>query len=162
MRRLRVTLVVLSACGGDPAPPPSAPFTVDVAPAAPITSGPLAQSPPPNPTPPEREAAPTTSAEPVPTRVPSPGSGQPFDRGAAASALAAAQIQWCHVPGGPSGPGHVTVEWDPSGHVSSATIDQGPYGGTAVGRCLARVYSTATIPPFAGAPVRVAKSFVLQ
>jgi hypothetical protein len=164
MRRLGVTLIVLSACGGRPAPPPSAPVTVEVAPAAPITSGPLAHSPPPDPTPPSREAAPppedgpTTVLEPMPSGA----GGQPFDRGAAASALGAAQIQRCLVPGGPTGHGHVTIVWDPSGGVSSATIDQGPFVGTVIGACLEHVYSTLTVRPFAGAPVRVGKSFLLQ
>jgi hypothetical protein len=160
MRRLGVTLIMLSACGGHPAPPASAPITVDVAPAAPITSGPLAQLPPPTTTPPAAEVVPF--AKPIPTRLPPPGGAPPFDRGAAALALGAAQTQPCHVPGGPTGPGHVTIVWDPSGRVSSATIDQGPLVGTVIGACLEHVYGTATVPPFAGAPVRVAKSFVLQ
>jgi hypothetical protein len=156
----RLALVVLLACGGEHATPPSAPIAVDVAPAAPITSGPLAQSPPPNPARSEREVPLPPPAEETTTLVPLPSNGtQPFDRGAAANALAGAPIQRCSVPGGPTGHGHVTVLWDQNGTVASVTVDQGPFPGTAVGGCLAKVYST---PPFAGTPVRVGKSFVLN
>lgn len=161
-------MVVAVACGNDHGPPPNAPVAVDIAPARPITSGPLAQSPPPNPERPESKVAAADAAEgepsePAPSPMPPPpgGATKSFDRGAAAAALTSAQISRCSVPGGPTGHGHVTVVWDPSGRVASVTVDQGPFPGTAVGGCLARVYSTATVPPFAGAPVRVGKSFTL-
>ena len=50
----------------------------------------------------------------------------------------------------------------PGGRVASATVDQGPFPGTAVGGCIAKVYSTITVPPYSGPPVRVGKSFKLD
>ncbi|MDF2695756.1 MAG: virulence associated protein [Labilithrix sp.] len=90
------------------------------------------------------------------------GSTAPFDRGAAAAALGAVNVQSCKKADGPTGSGHVTVTFAPDGSVRSADIDGGPFPGTAVGGCIAGKYRGAHVPPFGGANVRVGKSFTLN
>ncbi len=84
----------------------------------------------------------------------------PFNKGAAKEALnaAASQASGCR-QGGPPGTGKIQVTFGTSGKVSSATIVEGPLGGTAAGKCALRHFRTAKVPAFAGAPVTVAKSF---
>ncbi len=84
-----------------------------------------------------------------------------FDRGAAASSLASISIAGCKKPDGPTGSGHVTVTFDPSGSVQSAILDGGDYPGTPVGGCIAGKYRGAHVPAFTGSPVKVGKSFTL-
>lgn len=141
---------------------------MDVTPVAPITSGPLAESPAPNPrVAPEDRIITVDLAEAVPFEDAGPAtssSGPPvnaFDTGLAKALLMAAPIQRCAAPGGPTGFGHVVVVWDSSGRVVSATLDP-PFAGTAVGACITRVYSTATVPPFIGATASVSKFFTLK
>ncbi len=98
--------------------------------------------------------------------APSGGGGgastAPFDRGAAAAALGAVNVQSCKKPDGPTGSGHVTVTFAPDGSVQSAVIDGGPFPGTPVGGCIAGKYRGARVPAFGGAPVRVGKSFTVN
>jgi hypothetical protein len=105
-----------------------------------------------------RAAAGQTAA---PAAAPAPASGAPFDRGAAAAALAAVNPAACKKPDGPTGSGHVTVTFEPSGSVSSAVVDSGPYPGTPVGGCIAGKYRGARVPAFGGSSVKVGKSFTL-
>ncbi|MBX3215382.1 MAG: zinc-ribbon domain-containing protein [Labilithrix sp.] len=98
--------------------------------------------------------------------APSGGGGSsstaPFDRGAAAAALGAVNVQSCKKSDGPTGSGHVMVTFAPDGSVQSAVIDGGPYPGTTVGGCIAGKYRGARVPAFGGAPVRVGKSFTVN
>jgi hypothetical protein len=106
---------------------------------------------------------PPVAAEPVhmsPFVAPPPPLGA-FDRAQAAAALAAVDVSDCRLPYGPTGSGHVSVVFDPDGTVSSATVDQPPFVGTAAGGCVARKFRGATLPAFIGNPVRVGKSFVI-
>ena len=122
---------------------------------------------------------PTAVTSPVPTFVPSPivtspmptllpptpptmANGPPFDRGAAAAGLGSVNVQACAQPGGPTGSGHVTVTFVPDGSVSAAVVDAGPFPGTSVGACIALKFKGVHVPPYAGPPVRVGKSFVIQ
>lgn len=127
------------------------------------------QDPPPNPEPyhapaadPPPDAPPSSSNAPPTPTAPAAGGNSPFDKGAAAAGLSRANVQRCSAPGGPTGMGHVTVTFVPTGTVGAAVVDQGPFPGTAVGGCIARVFGTITVPPFSGPPVRVGKSFVLR
>jgi hypothetical protein len=52
----------------------------------------------------------------------------------------------------------VSVTFAPSGRVTTATVDGGPFAGTAVGSCIARALRGATVGPFDGAPVTVHSS----
>lgn len=158
-------LLVLAACQGSQAsaPPPPPPVTVDVTPAV---SAPAEVQPTPNAQPyVERERpAPVSSGTglaPSQSSKPYTAPTQPIDRAAAARALAAVPIQACVIPNGPSGPGHVTVTFEPTGNVSSAAVDAPPYAGTVAGQCLAMVYGGAWVKPFAGAPVKIGMIFSL-
>lgn len=83
----------------------------------------------------------------------------PFDRGAAASSLGAVSYRACELHQGVDGPGHVTVMFTNDGSVSSVEVDQGGNMKTPRGTCIADAFRAAKVPPFAGAPVRVGKSF---
>jgi hypothetical protein len=87
-----------------------------------------------------------------------------FDRSAAVTALsaAAASAKACKQPGGPTGSGRVKVNYAPSGRVSTASVDNPPFAGTAVGACVAAAFRRASVPAFDGASVSVAKSFSIE
>lgn len=167
-------LALLMACTSPPSPPtaPMTPTDVAVTPAAsssatnpvgtgdePVTPAPVRTDRPPS-EPMTTFTVPTPSAS-ASAAPPFPG-GPVFDRGAAARALGTVNVQSCAQPGQPTGAGHVTVTFDPSGGVSAASVDGGPFPGTPVGGCIANKFRGASIPPFAGPPVRVGKSFSIQ
>jgi len=83
-----------------------------------------------------------------------------FDKAAAKSALnaAAAQAAGCGQGGAP-GKGKIQVTFATSGKVSNAQLVEGPFGGTAAGKCALRHFKAAKVPAFSGAAVTVAKSF---
>jgi hypothetical protein len=85
----------------------------------------------------------------------------PFDRGAAAAALGAVNLAPCRSEPGAEGTGHVTVTFSNDGSVAVAQVDQGTNLDTPRGACIARIYRKVTVPRFAGAPVRVGKSFTI-
>jgi len=105
-----------------------------------------------------RAAAGQTAA---PAAAPAPASGAPFDRGAAAASLGSINVASCKKPDGPTGSGHVNVTFEPSGAVSSAVVDGGPFPGTPVGGCIAGKFRGARVPAFGGSSVKVGKSFTL-
>jgi hypothetical protein len=107
----------------------------------------------------EQELVPIDDGPFVP--LPPPGGPGPFDRGAAASALASINVRHCEVSG-QSGTGHVTVTFAPSGLVSDVVVDDSDFRGTPAGRCVQTAFFGARVPPFSGASVRVGKSFTLQ
>lgn len=137
-------------------PGPKAPGT----PEAPATA---TAAPPPAPTKPltleeqMRKTAPTTA----PTTTAATDQGGSFDRAAASGSLNAVSIVGCKKPDGPTGAGHVTVTFGPSGMVTTAVVDGGDFPGTPVGGCIAGKYRSAHVPPFSGSPVKVGKSFNL-
>ncbi len=85
-----------------------------------------------------------------------------FSRAHAAQALASIKLQGCKRPEGMVGTGHVTITFLPSGKVSQAKVDGGPFAQSAVGKCVTDAYAKATIPPFAGPPVKVGKTFYVD
>jgi hypothetical protein len=87
-----------------------------------------------------------------------PSSGGSFDRAAAANALARVSVAHCAVSG-QVGSGHVTVTFSPTGRVSDVVVDDPAFSGTPGGRCVQTSFFNAVAPAFAGAPVRVGKSF---
>lgn len=105
----------------------------------------------------KKAGQPTTA----PTKPAETGGGGSFDRAAAGISLGGINIAGCKKPDGPTGSGHVTVTFDPSGSVQSAIIDGGPFPGTPVGGCIAGKYRGAHVPAFSGSPVKVGKSFTL-
>ena len=92
-----------------------------------------------------------------------PAAGADFDKGAAVAALsaAAASAASCKKPDGPTGGGKASVTFAPSGRATNSTVS-GAFAGTEVGGCVARVFRSAKVPPFAGDPVTVSKSFSIQ
>lgn len=129
-------------------------------PAAPAETVAAAPSGPPKPLSLEEELR-KKAGTPPPVKTAEPAGAGNFDRGAAASALASVSIAGCKKPDGPTGSGHVTVTFDPSGSVQSAIIDGGDFPGTPVGGCIAGKYRGAHVPAFTGSPVKVGKSFTL-
>jgi predicted Zn finger-like uncharacterized protein len=99
---------------------------------------------------------------PAPAGNDNSGSSAQFDRGAAAAALGAVNVQSCKKPDGPTGSGHVSITFAPNGSVSNVVADQPPYQGTAVGGCVAAKFRTARVPAFGGGAQRVGKSFSLN
>jgi hypothetical protein len=98
------------------------------------------------------------SAEPA-----SAGGGGGFNKEAAVAALsvAASQATVCKRPEGPWGSGRAVVTFASSGRVTTANVTGEPFGGTAVGGCVASVFRRAKIPGFSGDPVTVSKSFTI-
>lgn len=84
-----------------------------------------------------------------------------FDRDAAMSALKSVNLARCKKPKGPSGDGHVIVTFAPAGSAQEAVVDQAPFAGTKVGKCIASEYRKAKVPAFDGAAISVGKKFQL-
>lgn len=112
---------------------------------------------------------PAKTADPPPAAktadpAPAAGSGREFDRSAAMSALSAAAgaARGCKKPDGPTGSGRVKIIFAPSGNVTSATVEGGPFAGTSVGGCVASAFRGAHVPPFDGSAVAVSKSFSIN
>lgn len=84
-----------------------------------------------------------------------------FDPAATKAPLAeaATQAQACKQSGGPTGKVTVVVTFDPNGKVSSATITEAPFAGTATGSCISSALKRASIAPFSGLPGTVSKTF---
>jgi hypothetical protein len=95
---------------------------------------------------------------------PSTAASSPFDRGAAAGVLGgiADGVSSCKKPGGPTGDGHVSITFSPSGGVVSAIVDQPPFAGTAVGGCVAGKFRGAHVPAFAGGNLTIGKRFSIN
>jgi len=74
-------------------------------------------------------------------------------------AQAANEAQACKQSGGPTGKVAVVVTFDPSGKVSSATITDAPFAGTATASCIAATFKRASIAAFSGLPGTVSKTF---
>lgn len=87
----------------------------------------------------------------------------PFDTSAAKAALQAASSSAasCKQDDGPTGSGKVQVTFAPTGRATSANVIEGPFGGTSVGGCVAKLFRAAKVPAFSGDPVTVSKSFTI-
>jgi hypothetical protein len=85
-----------------------------------------------------------------------------FDRDAASTALKSVNIARCKKPKGPTGDGHVIVTFAPRGSASDVVVDQAPFAGTKVGKCIAGEYRKVKVPPFTGAAVSVGKKFKIE
>jgi hypothetical protein len=85
-----------------------------------------------------------------------------FDRDAASSALKSVNLARCKKPKGPTGDGHVIVTFAPAGRASEAVVDQAPFAGTKVGKCIATEYKKVKVPPFNGTAVSVGKKFKIE
>jgi predicted Zn finger-like uncharacterized protein len=109
------------------------------------------------------ETKPPEKKETKPAEPASGGGSGGFNKDAAVAALsvAASQATVCKRPEGPWGSGRAVVTFASSGRVTTANVTGDPFGGTAVGGCVASVFRRAKIPPFSGDPVTVSKSFTI-
>jgi len=109
-----------------------------------------ATTPPPTANPPPAVAAPPLAAR----------ARGDFNTQAAREALedAAGRASKCRNMDSPSGTARVAVTFAPSGQVTTAVIESGPFVGTAAGSCVASKFRSARVPPFSGDAVLVRKS----
>jgi hypothetical protein len=86
-----------------------------------------------------------------------------FSRDAARSAVfgAANRASGCRTKKGPKGRGRATVTIAPSGRVTGVSVS-GPFSGTKSGRCIASVFRSVRVAPFAGSSVTLGKSFTVR
>jgi predicted Zn finger-like uncharacterized protein len=127
---------------------------------APATSAPKAETPPKAEAPtPEPEPA-GTAAE-VASAMAAVKSDTEFDRAAARAALEEAgdRASSCRNVDAPAGAARVAVTFAPSGKVTSAVIESGPFVGTAAGGCVVSKFRNLHVPPFTSdEPVTVHKT----
>jgi predicted Zn finger-like uncharacterized protein len=110
-----------------------------------------------------KSAAPAVREAPAaPKAAPPPESDQPFNMGEAKARLGAAAdaAQSCK-KGDVTGTGHVVITFAPSGGVQSVALDP-PFEGTPAGTCVAAHFRGVHVPPFAGSPFKVRKSFTIN
>jgi ferric-dicitrate binding protein FerR (iron transport regulator) len=99
-------------------------------------------------------------AELVPIEGGNFNSPPPFDRGAAAGALARISVAHC-AASGQVGTGHVVVTFNSSGRVSEVIVDDPTFAGTPAGRCVTAAFFRASVPPFDATSARVGKTFTI-
>lgn len=135
------------------APPPRAPAKNAIAPAV-APAAPAA--------PPEAPAAEATGpAAEAASAMAAVSNEHEFNKSAARSALedAADHAASCRNIDTPAGAARVAVTFAPSGKVTSAVIESGPFVGTASGGCVASKFRNLHIPPFTSDdPVTVHKT----
>ena len=88
----------------------------------------------------------------------------PFDRGAAANALAQASsvAAACRKAGDPSGVANATITFAPSGKVTAALLSGPPFAGTPTGSCIAAALRRVRVPAFEGDRITVAKAIAVR
>lgn len=88
----------------------------------------------------------------------------PFDRAAAAAALNGVDVASCAAADGhgPRGDGHVSITFANTGRVRRARVDQPPFAGTPVGKCVETAFGRMSVPPYAGADVTIGNKFSIK
>jgi len=174
-------IVMLS--GKDEVPPPA---PISALPPGPAATPTPASTPATAPSPAQKGAETATGSDPIatapdPGATPGAGFAELFAAGArkaeskgatiaattrfdaaattAPLAQAAREAQACKQSGGPSGKVTVVVTFDPNGKVSSASITDPPFAGTATATCISSALKRAVIAPFGGLPGTVSKTF---
>jgi hypothetical protein len=171
--------------GRGKAPAPAAPVSTRAVPLAPKTPASVAAlsaaAPPdvtktPNPTntianpapAPAGSAAPqgimaAASADAAKATPPKPAL-EPFNAKAARTNLsvAVARAQRCRDQTAPAGSVSAVVTFVPSGRVADVTVITPAYAGTHTGKCIISKLKTAQVPPFAGEPETMKKTFTLR
>lgn len=174
---------VFALSSKDPPPPPPAPIAALPATPAPTTSpsptphteaaaqpgSETASGSDPIMAPPDRGATPgagfaelfAAGARKAESKGASVGPNERFDAAATKAPLAkaATEAQACKQSGGPTGKVTVVVTFEPSGKVSSATITDAPFAGSATATCISQTFKRAAIAPFSGLPGTVSKAF---
>ncbi len=110
---------------------------------------------------------PPRSEEPAPEAAAAPApvvASGPFDRSAAAAALAEATraASACRKDGDPSGVANTTITFAPSGRVTAALLSGPPFAGTPTGSCIAAALRRMRVPAFEGERITVAKTIVVR
>ena len=80
----------------------------------------------------------------------------------AALQAAAAAAAGCGAPDGPRGHGRIAVTLSPSGRATRAIVESGLFAGTPVGSCVARHFSSVSVPGYAGDFLTVRRSFQVR
>ena len=101
--------------------------------------------------PPQRETSSLAAALSAPVEINRPAT-------AVAIAMAGRRAAGCAASSDAHARMPVSVTFAPSGRVTVATVDGGPFLGTSVGSCIARTLRTAAVTPFDGPPVTVHSS----
>lgn len=87
-----------------------------------------------------------------------PPANVPFDRPAAAKALAAVDVAACYEkPPILDAQLHVDLTIMPNGRVTEASADA-PYANTEAGNCAAERFKTVRVAPFVGPPIRMGRT----
>jgi len=149
-----------------PKSPLSAAPAMPVAPPANVTnsassSGTTAPAPSASATPPSTEAGVPADA----TKATAPKSAlEPFNAKAARTNLsvAVARAQRCRDQTAPAGSVSAVVTFVASGRVADVTVITPAYAGTHTGKCIISKLKTAQVPPFAGEPETMKKTFTLR
>lgn len=99
-----------------------------------------------------------------PAEAPEAANLPEFDAEAARQSIAAAEarLSVCRGPSDASGPATVVVRYAPSGRVTTATVESGPFVGTPAGSCIAATFRSSRVPPFAGEAVTVKRTVTLR
>jgi hypothetical protein len=118
-------------------PAPRMPARTESAPPAPVEA-------------PATEPAPTGPAAEAASAMAAVSNEHEFNKAAARSALADAadRAASCRNIDTPAGAARVAVTFAPSGKVTSAIIESGPFVGTAAGGCVASKFRNLQVPPF--------------
>ena len=113
-------------------------------------------------------AAPSTSVTAAPadgarSTAPKPAL-EPFNAKAARTNLsvAVARAQRCRDQTAPAGSVSAVVTFVASGRVADVTVITPAYAGTHTGKCIVSKLKTAQVPPFAGEPETMKKTFTLR
>lgn len=86
----------------------------------------------------------------------------PFDHGGAAARLAGTNVQPC-ARFGDGGMGRVAVTFDPTGVVSAVALESATFDvESPAAQCVRRAFFGARVAEFAGGPVTIRKSFVIN
>ncbi len=133
-----------------------------------VAQSPHAEAEPPAPPPKEKAKPPkqasTSSTAPKAAPTVANPDAPPFNKAAAIAALntAVAQASGCRQEGDPTGTARVVITFAPSGRVTTANLSGPPFAGTRTGGCIASTMRRASVPPFSGSHVTVAKSVVIR
>jgi hypothetical protein len=89
---------------------------------------------------------------------------EPFNAKAARTNLsvAVARAQRCRDQTAPAGSVSAVVTFVASGRVADVTVITPTYAGTHTGKCIISKLKTAQVPPFAGEPETMKKTFTLR
>ncbi|HKQ68046.1 MAG TPA: hypothetical protein VJT73_01840, partial [Polyangiaceae bacterium] len=100
------------------------------------------------------------SGETTEATAPAEPSEREFDTTSARAAIeeAGQRAAGCRTIDAPAGAARLAITFAPTGRVTSAVIDSGPFAGTPAGACVVSKFRTVQVPPFDGESVTVHKT----